>query len=172
MNQILNMKHFRTALLITCIAASLAAACTAEPDNRPEENSGAVSQKIINNPTNAIEGSLVIRLKDGEDISAVSAAIKSVGATAERLFNPIPGKEEQEKKHGLDRWFQIRFDGLDVQTAAEAFACEDAVRSVEYDKAIVKASDEKVVPLFAAQGNAEAASPVFYNVPLFKTQLH
>ena len=163
MNQILNMKHFRTALLITCIAASLAAACTAEPDNRPEENSGAVSQKIINNPTNAIEGSLVIRLKDGEDISAVSAAIKSVGATAERLFNPIPGKEEQEKKHGLDRWFQIRFDGLDVQTAAEAFACEDAVRSVEYDKAIVKASDEKVVPLFSAQVNAEAASPVSYN---------
>ena len=170
MNQILNMKHFRTALLITCIAASLAAACTAEPDNRPRENSGAVSQKIINNPTNAIEGSLVIRLKDGEDISAVSAAIKSVGATAERLFNPIPGKEEQERKHGLDRWFQIRFDGLDVQTAAEAFACEDAVRSIEYDKAIVKASDEKVVPLFSAQVNAEAASPVSYNDPLFKKQ--
>lgn len=164
------MKHFRTALLITCAAASLAAACTAEPDNRPGESSGAVSQKIINKPTNAIEGSLVIRLKDGEDISSVSAAIKSVGATAERLFNPIPGKEEQEKKHGLDRWFQIRFEGSDIRTAAEAFAKEDAVRTVEYDKPIIKASDEKVIPLFSAEVNAEAASPVSYNDPLFKKQ--
>lgn len=164
------MKHFRTALLITCASACLAAACTAESANSPEDNSGTVSQKIINTPADAIEGSLVIRLKDGEDISSVSEALSSFGAVAERFFIPIPGKEEIERQRGLDRWFQIRFDGTDVRQAAEILAGSEAVRSVEYDHPVVKASDENVIPLYPAEVNAEQQSPVSFDDPLFRKQ--
>ena len=162
------MKDFRTALLLVCAVANLAAACTAETDLGPEEISGPDhSQKIINSPEKALDGSLAIRIEDGKDISSVEHALASIGATAERLFTPIPGKENEEKKYGLDRWYMVRFEGTGVEKAAQILANEKAVSSVEYDHCMERAAEGEVIPL---EMNTSVVSPISFNDPLFDKQ--
>ena len=75
-----------------------------------------------------------------------SAAIASVCGDGvkciERVFHSTPGKEELEKRFGMDRWYSVKMtDGSDPEIVAQRFAGIASVSAVEYGVTYKKASD-------------------------------
>ena len=108
-----------------------------------------------------------------------SAAIASVCGDGvkciERVFHSTPGKEELEKRFGMDRWYSVKMtDGSDPEIVAQRFAGIASVSAVEYGVTYKKASDcisHPYVPDNGIQTRAESSAKIF-NDPSLPAQWH
>ena len=111
-------------------------------DNALVDHSPQPLTKIANNPLDSDPGSLLLFLNDEPD-EALLSALRAKGAqSVEKLFTSMPGKEELEKRFGLDRWYVVTLvDGTDNQQAAADLASLESIRTIEYNSFFHKASD-------------------------------
>ena len=111
-------------------------------DNALVDHSPQPLTKIANNPLDSDPGSLLLFLND-EPGEALLSALRAKGAqSVEKLFTSMPGKEELEKRFGLDRWYVVTLiDGTDNQQAAADLASLESIRTIEYNSFFHKASD-------------------------------
>jgi len=125
-----------------------------------------VSQKIIGSYDVSEQSSmLAVKLQDASDVA-------SIGYDAVPVFVSSPGKEELERKFGLDRWFEVTVpEDRNTDEVAENLASLEVVSTVEFIGMAKRASDLKTVPYCPAPVTKGAGSPLF-NDPFFASQWH
>ena len=128
----------------------------------PGSVSGQVLTKVVNNPLDADPGSLLIKLYEAPDEAMLKSLYEKGAVSVERLFISTPGKEELERRFGMDKWYVITLgDNLDYQKVAASITTLDNVRMVEYNSYFHKASDCIVYPYLGPVDPATKADAVF-----------
>lgn len=161
-------------------AAIFATSCVNEVmEDAPEKGKapeGSVMTKIINTPSNSVEGSLLLYLsKEATDNihSGLTIAAQSPEGMDVKSFKPVFTMTEQNakymRKHQLDRWFIMEFDGMGVDQAAAKLAEFGEVTRVQFNKLVTYGSDTKSAA--PAQTQPETAESVF-NDPRLSDQWH
>ncbi len=163
-------------LALACFGAALAGCA----ERLPVENSAperAASSKIVNTRAGAAEDVLLVKLDDGCEASLLETVEGVRGIS--RALPSAEGKEELEKRFGLDRWYLIPVsDGEDIEALAGRLSAVTEVCSVEYNSVYTKASDCIVYPYEASETprlaltvSASAAGTTF-NDPYLSDQWH
>jgi len=156
----------RMMLPFTVMAAF---SCTAELDPAAEVQEGNLS-KIVNQPVNVSQESILLLAAPGTDETALLASLEGVSAV-ERVFPDVPGKEEKAAAHRLDRWFKAYVEeGNNIESAAGKAASLPCIELEEYKTFAVKASDGKHYP-YQPSALTKAEDYIF-NDPSLKDQWH
>ena len=126
------------SILVLAAAVLLPASCVdpVEMDGSalPGPVSGQVLTKVVNNPLDADPGSLLVKLNEAPDEAMLKSLYEKGAVNVERLFISTPGKEELERRFGMDKWYVIRLaENLDYQKVAASLTALDNVRMVEYN---------------------------------------
>lgn len=161
-------------------AALFATSCVNEViENAPEKGNapeGSVMTKIINTPAGSEEGSLLLYLSKEAAANIHSGMAISAQAPEGmdvKSFKPVFTMTEQNekymRKHQLDRWFIMEFDGMGLDRAAAKLAEFGEVSRVQYNKLITYGSDTRSAA--PADAQAEVNDNVF-NDPRLDDQWH
>lgn len=126
------------------------------------------STKIANDTQDALNDILAIKLKDNK--AADFYQIEGL-AYYHKAFPSVAGKEELEKKHGLDRWYLVKVgqDG-NLERLAKTMAGREEVEIVQFCKNIYNKIDPKTVPYEGALTKAGSWAP--FNDPMAGSQWH
>ncbi|MCF0176028.1 MAG: S8 family serine peptidase [Bacteroidales bacterium] len=151
--------------LITAMALPALFSCNVGEPFSLEDNPDTVVEEIpkaVNSAEGAATEEFLIRIGKGEAVPE--------GIEAERLFRPVPGKEELERKHGLDRWYVVRPSrGMELRAAALAVSEIPAVESIEFESSLTRPFESDHLELPAVPFT-KAGNPVTMNDPLLKSQ--
>ena len=163
-------------------ATVLFSACSRSSENlltgEQEEAKTAYATKVVNNPEEADENSLIVVLEEsvaqtlaqGGTDEALAALCEEVGAVSfERIFI---SDNELARSKGLHRWYLASFDGpKNPQVMAQKFADLKAVSYVQFNT--------KVYRNFVSEGTSYHYTPkgfgdfnVPFNDPLLSDQWH
>lgn len=184
--------------ILLSIAALLLlfAGCTTDRVTEPTgggSGSGTV-QKIINSPTGAVPGQLIVYFDDRAvetiEKTAADAAATRTSATRSgiagvdnilggldvnslrRVFPRNAKSEERTRAAGLHKWYVVNFDtDADLQKAATALAAAAEVKRIQYSTRMRKASDCRTTPLGSSADvvtRAEAQTATFNDTRLYK----
>lgn len=135
-------------------AAFIAVSCVNEVvENTPEKDSisgNSVMTKIINTPSDSEEGVLLVQLSR-EAASSVAEGHSIAAQAPEGLdiksFEPVFCVTEQNakhlRKHQLDRWYRVEFEGTGLELAAAQLAQFADISRVQYNKLITYGSDAR-----------------------------
>ena len=144
----------------------------------PEQ--GTVMTKVINTPSEAQEGVLLLCLNEAAADAYATGDMSLVDAVSEKIqlksFAPLfvtrQDKEDVARDHNLHRWFRMEFDGLDLGGAAARMSSFDAVAQVQFNKALQPASDCRFVPYSEPSVSQMAARDLPFNDPMLGDQWH
>ena len=152
----------RKFLLSLTLSAVLATACVENPKlgDIPSAGSDRIMTKIINSPADSDPGSILLYFDQTPDQNVLDQLRANGASKVEKLFNNVPGKEELEKRFGLDGWYLVVLDeNAPLEKTAARMAGLEVVRKVEYNLFFHKASDcitypfeGPVVPATKAEG--------------------
>ena len=139
---------------------------------------GTVMTKVINTPSEAEEGQLLLCLTEeaadayaagdmtlADNISGV-LQVKSFS----RIFNS-PVDDVVARRHNLHRWYAVEFEGADLNSAASKLSAFDAVAKVQFNKKLKPASDLKITPYKPYLGEM-AAGDLPFNDAMLADQWH
>ena len=134
---------------------------------------GEANGKIVNSSHNA-DGNSILVYVDGDvsDTAELSRIAENAGAVSiAPLFESCPGREAEEKRFGLDRWYELTLDGkTDVQTVAAKLSSEKKVAKVQYNTLMDRVIDKHIRPCPEAMLTKAGASGAAMNDPLFSKQ--
>ena len=161
-------------------AAIFATSCVNEVLENNTENGCAsetsVMTKIINTPAGSEEGTLLLHLSKeaAENVrNGVCIAAQSPEGMEVKSFQPLFNMTEQNakymRKHQLDRWFIMEFEGMGLDLAAAKLAQFGEVKRVQFNKLVTYGSDTRsAAPVEAPE---ESADNIF-NDPRLGDQWH
>ena len=108
------MKFFNWFLV--AIASMLLFSCVQKEEMELVEENMA---PIVRLGEEVLPDAVLVKFVSAPDESQLLSLEKEYDVTLERVFNSTPGKEELERKHGLDRWYKALFpETEDVDTKA------------------------------------------------------
>lgn len=185
----------RVILSITALLV-LFAGCTKDPITEPagSDPEGGVAKKIINSPTDAVPGQLIVYFDDRAvetlEKSAAAAAVTRSAATRSgiagvdhvlsgldasslrRVFPCNPKSEERTRAAGLHKWYVVNFNAdADLRQAAGALAAAAEVNRIQFSTRMRKASDCRTTPLSSSTDpatRAEVQTGIFNDTRLYK----
>ena len=133
-----------------------------------------VSEKIINTSEFASSSSLLVKLSSAPS-DDIELQLKENGVVnVEKLFPPMPGKEEKEAQFGLNRWYVLSLaSGQDVDDVAARVATISSVEAVEFDEEYVNAKSEFCFPVEKDKSDMSPVTRAMtypYNDPLLYLQ--
>lgn len=118
---------------------------------------------------------ILVKFNTAPDSAAISSLCGEGVKGVERVFPSTPGKEDLEKRFGMDRWYTAKLeDGAVPEAVAQRFASAERISAVEYGVTYRKASDGisyPYVPEAAVATRATAVSGIF-NDPSLSDQWH
>lgn len=163
---------------ILLAAGLLVSACADRLDvtaTSPDAAAGTVtrSEKIINTSEQSRPGVLLLKLSE---IPSDEVRAKLMGCGLEDLqpvFPSTPGKEELERRFGLDRWYEATLS--DSQTAdqtANALCAFNEVETVQFDEIFRNEESEYVFPVSEAEMSFPAATRAAEDLPFNDPLLH
>ena len=157
----------KTLLLALSVLTGIAFSCTqtVETDDAAQE----YQTKILNTPYDCDDNSILICMADSRSPSADSIpGIKEY----HRVFDPWPGREEEEHRFGLDRWFIAELeDGAVLTETAQRLAKDKSVAHVQYNSLLRKISDG-ITMAYSPRVNTKAGSAYPWNDPYIGSQWH
>ena len=113
---------------------------------------------------------VLVKFVAAPDESQLQALEKEYNVTLEKVFNSTPGKEELERKYGLDRWYEASFPETEnVDTKARDLSFERFVEVVEYESICKNDAEDGV---YAAGAPATRADNAVFNDPYLGNQWH
>lgn len=134
---------------------------------------GEANGKIVNTSHNA-DGNSILVYVDGDvsDTAELSRIAENAGAVSiAPLFESCPGREAEEKRFGLDRWYELTLDGkTDVQKVAARLSSEKKVAKVQYNTLMDRVIDKHIRPCPETMLTKAGASGAAVNDPLFSKQ--
>ena len=166
--------------LIICIALSFSlVACQKASDLQEtvpatDKGSAALQTKALNTPEDINMGSVIVRLDRSFIEKGDFSALESLSGVTEVLpvFPSTPGKEELEKKHHLDCFYEVKLsEGTTPVAAAARLADLGAVLAIEYDKNLSADRHIEVVPADDIP-LTKASSVLPFNDPRLPDQWH
>lgn len=133
----------------------------------------ALAAKSVNTLKDAMPSSFLVKLEEQADIQELLGT-KGISGI-ERVFQSTPGKEEIEKRHGLDRWYELFLeDGTQLEPVAEAVAGFSCVQTIEFNT-VAKRPQSLGGAVSVNSIAASKASPTDFsqfNDPQFSNQWH
>lgn len=119
--------------------------------------------KMVNTVSEGLDGEIMVFMKDAQAASALDAR---------PLFNSVPGKEEIERKHGLDRWFVVSVpEGQKADVFAAELQKSEDVLSIEYMSELTKPfTRDEMFTVEETVATKAYVDVVKFNDPLFKSQ--
>ena len=152
-------------LFTLAAAALLTASCVTENFTTDDKSSNPAVEKIINTPDRAVEGQLLVCLS-AEAAAKVENGQNTVITDSDKMnvtgLKPVfPVTEHNRKflkKYGLDRWYQLEFDGQDLTDAANVVAEYGEVRKVQFNTLASCGAGESA-KASSADGTADAGLP-------------
>ena len=163
----LRRKYIAIAMLAALL---LPASCVDRLDDTGVQPSSSPRTKVANSPLDSDPGTLLIHFEGTPDQATLDLLYERGAAKVEKLFTSTPGKEELEKRFGLDGWYMVTLpEGADNQTAAATFAALDPVGTVEFNSLFYKASDCITHPYLGPVLPATKADGIF-NDPMLNEQ--
>ena len=169
------MLQRRFTILIALVAAVLLpASCVETAELGPADVPGVASTrpltKIVNNPLDSDSSTLLLKFGEAPGEEVLGQLYEKGAVKVERLFTGTPGKEELERRYGLDRWYMVTLgEKIDKEKSADAFSRMESVSMVEYNSFFHKASDCIVYPYQATATPATKADGIF-NDPMLGDQ--
>ena len=131
-------------LHLLSLACLLAVGCVRDMENRIETSTD-VSGKIINTPTNAIAGELMVKITDGAESFDLDN-IAGVACQSQPLFAMGQKNETNFSESGLNKWYLVRFDAdSNIENVARAIAADSRVAFVEYNKELKRVEEPQSV---------------------------
>ena len=132
--------------------------------------------KIVNTRASGEEcREILVKFNQTPDAAAIDAVCGDGVESIEKVFTSMPGKEELEKRFGMDRWYSVKMkDDSDLEAVALRFAGIASVSAVEYGVTYKKASDcisYPYVPDNEIQTRAVSSAKIF-NDPSLPAQWH
>ncbi|MBE6194218.1 MAG: peptidase S8 [Rikenellaceae bacterium] len=157
------------------------AACTADFDSKSKVVNINTSDKIINTPTDCIEGSILVRFNPSAESRLAKCATRS-GATrtgvegVDRLLDKVNGyavepvfvvtEKNRDKVYaqGLHLWYALHFDKqTDLDSLARELSEVAEVKYVEFERKVCRIGTPK--PLSANMPTILASAPSSSNIP-------
>jgi serine protease len=161
-------------LFLLVLLSVVAVSCERDSLSIKDSVSGEACAKILNTRSGETpKNCLLVKFEQVPQSFEELPGIISI----QRVFAPVKGKEELEKKFGLDRWYICELDNnSDQEEIARKIATISTVNAVEYEMTYSKASDCKVIPCDSQpQGTlltkTESSKAVF-NDPYLSNQWH
>ncbi len=165
----------RRASMLMIATLFAAASCTEQlhEDSQLPAEEGAVMTKVINTPSDFVEGSLVLCLSESavEALSSGDASLveemsgKVNVKSLKPVFTIVPGKEDVARKHNLHKWYEVTFDG-DTRTAASRLTAFADVKMVQFNKVLSPASDCSFTPYVPSLSQMASGSGMFNDTML------
>lgn len=167
-------------LFLSCAALLAFAACSKEIPEDGDAVGGNASDlvltKAVNTSDNADGSRILIKFKTAptqEDIDLLAAAGFD---KVERLFTSVKGKEDQEAKFGLDRWYTVGTEGKDLSASAGKLSSFGRITAIEYNTKAQKASDCVAHPFSPdtpeTRATASGSGSLPFNDPYLSNQWH
>ena len=190
----MDMKNIYRLIFTTAVIAASLTACSVE-----EPVTGAVKepQKVSPVSDDAVAGELLVRFDEGVSKildqaglitkSGESAASRSGVLTVDEILDLVEGyqiervfpvdmrSEEKMREEGLHLWYVVRFsDKYPVEKVAADLARLGEVSRVEFNRTLMRANQNKAVPLSAdaIEQMAASAKAAKYNDPHLPLQWH
>ncbi len=165
---------------ILLAAGLLVSACADRLDvtaTSPDAAAGTAtrSEKIIGTAESASSSSLLLKFHAALT-DAMRQQLMDCGiADVQPLFPSMPGKEELERRFGLDRWYDVTLaDGTTAEQTAGVLCTFDEVEAVQFDNVYANEESEFVVPVSDAElgqrAATRAATDLPFNDPLLRYQ--
>lgn len=157
-----------------CILSLVLTGCSSFLTNEVSPSGkGEANGKIVNTSHNA-DGNSILVYVDGDvsDTAELSRIAENAGAVSiAPLFESFPGREAEEKRFGLDRWYELTLDGkTDVQKVAARLSSEKKVAKVQYNTLMDRVIDKHIRPCPEVMSTKAGASGAAVNDPLFSKQ--
>ena len=158
------------------MAALSVASCSEKADEALTLPSVPDVGKIVNTRATGEQcREILVKFNQVPDAETIDAFCRDGVLSMEKVFTSMPGKEDLEKRFGLDRWYSVvTSNDVDQKTVAEKFAGIATVSAVEYGDTYKKASDGisyPYVPDDAALTRATTSGSIF-NDPSLSAQWH
>ena len=166
----------RIGQLLILSAAVFATSCVGEMVENAPEVENSVMTKIINTSGDSQEGTLILYLNQ-EAANSVHNGQRIAAQTPEGMdvksFKPVFNMTEQNakymRKHQLDRWFIMEFEGMGLDLAASKLAQFGEVSRVQFNKLVTYGSDTRSAAPSEIQ---EEAEDNVFNDPRLSDQWH
>lgn len=140
-------KLIKCGLLFTTLGLI---SCQKELDDTALDKMGTdalIQSKILHTKSGAAEDALLVKFDSVPTEELLSQLMTDKVVSVEKLFNSVPGKEEMEKRFGLDRWYVVNLAGhADLDEEARHLASNSKVSLVEYDIKMNMATDGITYP--------------------------
>ena len=134
------------------------------------------SAKIVNVNEAAVPNMLLLKLETAPT-DEVQAQLAACGLTDLRpVFPSMPGKEEQEKRFGLDRWYEATLAAdADADAVADAVCLINEVTTVQFNNVYQNEKSDIVIPVSDAEldqrlSATRAAMDLPFNDPWLRYQ--
>lgn len=164
----------RRNLFALAASTLLLAACTDTIEMPSEANvlPTTRSEKIFGTAESANPSSLLLKFVGTPSDELRESLVSSGVSSLEPLFPSMPGKEELERKHGLDCWYVAHLaEGTDVSAAATDLTAFSDINIVQFDNCYVNSKSEYCFPVEeSSKGVTRAADGLPFNDPLLGYQ--
>ena len=146
------MRNYR--FVIPVLVLLCAAACQKEADPADEMQPAPVVRLGDEVRSDAV----LVKFSATPDEAELQALEAGQGISLQRVFPSTPGKEELERRFGLDRWYEAALpESEDLDVKVREIARARGLELVEYESIARKESDLKVYPASSASTRAESA---------------
>lgn len=140
------------------------------------EDGGSVMEKIINSPAQAAQGELLVclsadaaaQINNGGELALLDRenGIDITGFAP--VFHVTEHNQKYLRKHQLDRWYKVQFEGMGVDCAAARLAEFGEVSKIQYNTLTSCGSETKTSPA----GTESQQSGLPFNDEHLKDQWH
>lgn len=170
----MNKKLF--VICLGAIAFSMVACSRQEQDtistSAPQREEVYEQAKIINTVRNSEPGSILVKTRSVLSEKDIDRMIEGGVVSVKPLFTSTPGREELEKRFGLDRWYEVEVEeDKDIEDVAMTLTCFDNVSKIQYNSIFSKASDCKTYPYEGGIVTKSVENATF-NDPSLQAQWH
>ncbi|MBR1573530.1 MAG: S8 family serine peptidase [Bacteroidales bacterium] len=146
------------------LVLTLSLACTREAEG-PSAEQPLLLTKAANSAEGALPGGLLVKLAPGARPGSLAVAADHA---VQRVFPAVHGKEEVERKYGLDRWYAVQVPPQEsLLSVARVLEADAVVERFQFGVALER-------PFVPDTGldilQTKAGDPVSFNDPLFRNQ--
>lgn len=169
----------RLSIILSVVICAVSCADELREGVSSVPSDGTVMTKVINTPSDAEEGQLLLCLTESA-ADAYAAGDRSLcenisGALRMKSFAPVFNSspdDEVARRHNLHRWFYVEFDGADLKGAASKLSAFADVAKVQFNKRLRPASDCQITPYTPSLGQMDASVDYPFNDPMLVDQWH
>ena len=159
---------FPAFALLTCLLS-----CVKENGTTvlPDAGQEAWETKVVCLGDRYVQDSFLVKFNDVPSEELLDGCCGGDVLSVQPLFRSFPGKEDLERRFGLDRWYVVSLkEGADLDRSIRAFSALETVAVAEYACIASKASDEVVYP--CPETATKAVSGGSFNDPMLEKQWH